>query len=125
MNYQYVHTINNMGYIDLVNMLGSQITPDIRKLILERLTAMNNELLNINEQHYYQTQPTRSSRMSRRPPTPTLFSPPESPEIDLDEILENPKPRNEPDDLDIRLARIKLLYDKIIMDKKRRRESRK
>ena len=37
--------INNSDYWTLVNMLMNQITPDVRKLILDRLTEMNNQLI--------------------------------------------------------------------------------
>lgn len=41
MDYQ----IKNSDYWTLVNMLMTQITPDIRKLILDRLTEMNDQLM--------------------------------------------------------------------------------
>ncbi len=47
MDYQYMNTfqINTMDYWSLVYMLMNQSTPEIRKLVLERLTEMNNQLL--------------------------------------------------------------------------------
>lgn len=45
MEYTNTNQINIMDYWSLVNMLMNQISPDIRKQILERLTEMNNQLL--------------------------------------------------------------------------------
>lgn len=51
MDYHYVNSnsntdqINMMDYWSLVNMLMTQITPDVRKKILERLVEMNNTLI--------------------------------------------------------------------------------
>lgn len=47
MEYQYmnINQINNMDYWSLVGMLMNQISPETRKLILEKLTEMNNQLL--------------------------------------------------------------------------------
>ena len=67
MDYQYGSTnqinISNMDYWTLVNMLMNQITPDIRKQILDRLTEMNNQLLPTNR-----TQPeiSRTSILNSR-----------------------------------------------------------
>lgn len=195
MDYQYVHTINSMNYLALVNMLSVQITPEIRRLVLERLTAMNNELLGFNlrsqiptptetnshglrsqsmvnretagsgvkkdakemvhpalvHQSYaptyqaYNAPTTAPSKptpeyQSYHAPTPSKpefnagisrrsisinLSPPDSPEIDLDDILGEPKGQQpEPDSLDLKLASIKKLHDKIIADKHRRRRER-
>ncbi len=46
MNYQYIQQINNLDYMGLVNMLLTQITPEIRSTVLERLTELNDQLLN-------------------------------------------------------------------------------
>jgi hypothetical protein len=48
MDYQnnQFHQIKQLDYWGLVNMLMNQITPDTRAIILERLTNMNNQLLN-------------------------------------------------------------------------------
>lgn len=162
-----------MNYLALVNMLSVQITPEIRRLVLERLTAMNNELLGVTirghmsdtNSHSSRTQPmitrdTASSNtikkdakemvhpafvhqsyapnyqsyhapvsapsefskgLSRRSISITL-SPPDSPEINLDDILDEGP--SQPDSLDIRLAGIKKLHDKILADKHRRRRER-
>lgn len=47
MEYQYSNSlqINNMDYWSLVHMLMNQITPENRKLVLERLMEMNNQLM--------------------------------------------------------------------------------
>ena len=46
MNSEY---INQLDYLSLVNMLLTQITPILRKQILDRLTEMNNQFLDINQ----------------------------------------------------------------------------
>jgi len=49
MNYHFTHTqqnqINNMDYWSLVQTLSTQITPEYRSMILNRLVEMNNQLL--------------------------------------------------------------------------------
>lgn len=41
----YANQIKIMDYWSLVNMLMMQITPDVRKCVLDRLSEMNNQLL--------------------------------------------------------------------------------
>lgn len=86
-----VMQIKNANYASLVNFLNSPITPETRKLVLERLTDMNNQLI----------------ASSRRPK-----------EIDIDDILND---LTERDELDAKLDRIKRLHDKVVADKRRRR----
>jgi len=47
MDYQYLQAnqIKNLDYWSLVNMLSTQISPETRTIILERLTYMNQQLL--------------------------------------------------------------------------------
>ena len=44
-NYMSAAQINSLDYWPLVTMLGSQITPAIRKLVLKKLTEMNDRLI--------------------------------------------------------------------------------
>lgn len=83
--------IKNANYSSLVNFLNSPITPETRKLVLEKLIDMNNHLI----------------ASTRRPK-----------EIDIDDILND---LSEQDELDVKLDRIKRLHDKVVADKKRRR----
>ncbi|AUV58274.1 hypothetical protein [Bandra megavirus] len=77
MNYQYINNnannynqINNMDYLSLVNMLTLQINPENRKMILERLTEMNNQLLYKNDSNtmaeYTNVDLSRSSQINSR-----------------------------------------------------------
>lgn len=71
MDYQYNNTnlINNMDYWTLVNILMTQITPDTRKKVLDRLMEMNNQLLmNSISLSNIPTQPdlSRSSTLNSR-----------------------------------------------------------
>ncbi len=71
MNYQYNNQFNindfndgkfqNTDYWTLVNKLLTQITPETRKQILERLTEMNNQLLNTS----FSMGPTDPARMGQ------------------------------------------------------------
>ena len=67
MDYQYMNTnqISNLDYWSLVNMLMIQITPDVRKQILDQLTEMNNQLL-IGMKPQIQSDLARSSIHSSR-----------------------------------------------------------
>jgi len=98
--------INSMDYLTLVSMLSTQITPHIRKLILDKLTEMNNQLLNS-----YQQIPNKYNNIKNND------------EIDLDDIINNIYP--EKSDLDIKLNKIKKLQDKIIADRRRRKKDNK
>jgi hypothetical protein len=59
MEYQFTQSqqINQMDYWNLVRTLMSQITPQVRSVILSRLTEMNNQLLLNNSQTGIQSNP--------------------------------------------------------------------
>lgn len=165
MNFQIMNQINNMDYWSLVSMLMNQITPDIRKLILDRLTKMNDQLMASFTPTEFPRAPVLSSRkkVTHEMPhpsrnynysgnpipvsfndiepkmfNPSIFSPKKhqnkdynmnnntDDEIDIDDILsdlcdENVFEESEEDILDQKLNRIKKLYNKIVSDKRRRR----
>ena len=129
-----INQINNMNYWSLVNMLMGQITPEIRKHILEKLTEMNNDLLYTpNVMPVIQPDVTRPLLNTRKkdmdeksvpiePLNYNIGSPPnnyKNREIDLDDIIDDLQ--KEPDTLDMKLAKIKFLRDKIVSDKRRRK----
>lgn len=74
MDYHYINNnnnnntiISNADYLTLVNLLTSQITPEIRKQILLRLTELNDQLiLNNNIQNQFQTNQNKQD-LSRFP----------------------------------------------------------
>jgi len=52
MNYPYGSTghnndISRMDYWNLINLLSTQLTPEIRRLVLERLTEINNQMIRL------------------------------------------------------------------------------
>ena len=143
MDYQYIYEsqIKNLDYWSLVNMLLTQITPQMRKCILDKLTEMNNQLMNspniipnikvdLPNQHIVNSINNDSS-----PYIPndrkmfidkkidvnkyTDYKNNSDKEIDLDEIIDDI--HNNSDDLDKELARIKNLKDKILADKRKKR----
>lgn len=119
-----------MDYWTLVNMLLGHITPEIRKHILERLTELNNGLLygssmipiippDITRPGIIN--PRKKDMEESIQPNMYKYNTPMSKEIDLDDIIDDIQ--NEPDTLDIKLAKIKTLRDKIIADKRQRRRA--
>lgn len=181
MDYQYMQPqqIRNLDYWSLVQMLLTQISPETRSIILERLVELNNQLL-IGSQSTIQPDLARAAVLSSRkkdmseiqhpsmdrfnykgqnplplnipinannhfkpgnstnifqsnmfaqssnyvaPPSPaSQNSYDDEDEIDLDNIIDELK--DDGNDLDSKLARIKNLHHKIIMDKRQRRKDR-
>ena len=122
MECQYTTQISKMDYWTLVNMLMNNITPDIRKQILIRLTEMNDQLIaSMAMQNLVQRSRIESDRTQQMPRNYNPSNQPEQPEVDLDDISDDIE---EPDELDLELTRIKKLYTKIIADKKKRRKDR-
>lgn len=167
MDFQY---INNLDYWSLVNMLMNQITPEIRKQILNRLIKMNDQLLiDINTQTDLSNSSVSTSRkdsLEFQYPSidnldyknqntlhltiPTNNNNPftgnnsfqtnstiltnnykntdqfnsrlknKTQKIEFDDIIN--KNHNKSDNLDEKLIKIKKLYDKIIINKKRIKE---
>ena len=186
MDYQYanINQINSMDYWTLVNMLMNQITPDIRRQILKRLTEMNDQLSgigikpqsqsdivrntiittpqkNLNEHIHNSTtelfnynnflppnmsmnpnnlygvnsyqvmqQPISLSQINsmvqpvcqHQKSTNPKSTNPKSNKINIADILDDIC-TDEPDELDMKLAKIKKLHTKIIADKKRRKKN--
>lgn len=132
----YMHQqIYSMNYWELVQMLMKQITPEIRKCILDRLTEMNNELIAANKAALLKamTPPIQNAYKNQNPISEKLgatsrFS--ESinsdknsdSEIDIDDIIDDVQKK--PDELDNKLNRIKYLYDKVVTEKRKRRAMR-
>jgi hypothetical protein len=141
MESQYINKINDMDYLSLVSMLTKQITPFVRKNILERLTEMNDHLIS-GMKHHNIMRPISKMTLSkkgsgeldhpsdniygRKNPTPQNFSlihrQNDDDKIDIDDIMNDIYREHEPDDLDAKLARIKKLHSKLIADKRRRRD---
>lgn len=67
MDYQHLqkNQIKNLDYMGLINMLMNQISPEIRAVVLERLTEMNNQLL-VGNQINIQTDLARSGMLNFR-----------------------------------------------------------
>ena len=106
----YLQQISNMTYWELVNMLLKDITPEIRKFILDRLMIMNDELLLHKNRLNTIKNEIQQNKYSGNY------------EIDIDDIIDDIQ--KEPDELDLKLARIKKLRDKIIYEKRQRRRQR-
>ena len=134
----YIQQIQGMNYFELVQMLMKQIIPEIRKCILERLTEMNNDLITANkiatmkaQQMHMYTQKnqeinipyTATSAQNSAHNSETRISNFSDDEIDIDDIIDDVQKK--PDELDLKLGRIKNLYDKIVADKRRRRNTKK
>lgn len=68
MDYQYLNPmqLHTMDYWSLVNMLTSQITPETRKMILDKLSEMNNQLLMGMNMNSIQPDLARSSMLNSR-----------------------------------------------------------
>lgn len=121
-----VAQINSLDYWSLVNMLTYQITPEIRKLVLKRLTEMNDKLI-LNSD----VQKSDLSKMAINHPNTLLKNNyqnqiPNKKEITVDDIIDNMIDDSpEQDELDKKLAKIKILYDKVISDKRKRRKNMK
>ena len=146
MNYQ----INTMDYFSLVNMLMGQLTPQLRAKILEKLTDMNNQLLYgmagvsshrkkdavelphpaLDQYNYRQPNPVprdipiSGNRFENAKDIHEIEHDHEHEhEVDIDDIIEDIyEQNNQPDSLDIKLAHIKKLQDKIIADQNRRKQ---
>lgn len=119
--YMYMNQIKTMDYWSLVNTLLTQITPQIRKCILDRLMEMNNQLMIAPSIIPNLQVDLASPPIKKTAGDVNRYKYNSEKEIDLDEIMDDLH-INKPDDLDMELARIKNLRDKIIADKRRRKK---
>lgn len=120
--YTYINQIKKMDYWTLVNMLLLQITPDVRKCILDRLVEINNQqLINMNiltntqiDNTKYNIPKKNSDFMNENKITHQKLNK----EINLDEIIDGIEniqdDLGKKDELDRKLERIKYLKQKII-----------
>ena len=122
--FMYMQQISSMNYFELVDMLKKQITPEIRKYILERLIIMNNELItNTNRLNNIKIDIVQPQKMyTPKNSSIDIGNSYNNNEIDIDDIIDDI--HKEPNALDLKLARIKKLRDKILFDKKQRRKSK-
>lgn len=136
MNHQYLNDINveKLDYSELVNLLFVQMTPFMRKKILERLFLINEGLIKMELQKNLRN-PTINTRRKRtiENPHPSITNKIENPIplnmpintknydvsnddiFNLDDII---KGFNEENNLDHKLQKIKKLHERIINRKK-------
>lgn len=134
----FINKISNMDYWSLVNLLMTQITPEIRKIILEKLTNMNDFLLGITRQNPLPlSMPVNSNQMygpmnslsnsTNYNSSSYLSQIKESSdtEIDLDDIIDElSNEQNQSNELDAKLEKISRLYRKIQSDRKNRKKNK-
>ena len=122
------YKIKQLDYYGLVNLLTKQITPEIRSLVLQQLTYLNDKLL--NNQQYVQPDLARASMLQSRKKDATEIQHPSTSSlrdesinrnktsIDLDDIIDDiVEEENAVSDLDLKLEKIRALQAKVTKNK--------